>query len=822
MDILLRDIRFGLKLLWKDRGFTATALATLIICIGANVGIFTIVHSVLLKPLPIPESERIILMANQYPNAGIGIASRNSGVPDYYDRLRDVTVLDEQALYNDAGSTIDIGGNPERIPGMTVTPSFFRLVRVAPAVGRTFAEEDGQPGNEQKIVLSHQLWQDLFAGDPGAIGREVRLSERPFTVVGVMPRDFTFVDPKIRYWIPLAFTAEDKSDERRHSNNYYNIGRLKPGATVRQAQMQVDALNAANLERFPNWKPLLINAGFHTTVEPLQNVLVRDVRPTLYLLWGGAAFVLLIGGVNITNLVLARARVRLPELATRLALGAGQVRLTRQLITESILLAVSGGAGGLVVGAAIVRALSSMGLDRIPRASEVHIDGTVILFTLAVAVLSGILIGLVPVGQLFGINLNVVLREEGRSGTTGYTSRMIRRGLVVIQIGFAFVLLIGAGLLLASFRQLLAVNTGFRVDGVVTATTVAPRTRYPGTGELNSWMNAMLSQIRQIPGVSAAGATSNIPLGGDHSDSVILAEGYVMKPGESLVSPTQVTVTTGYFEAMGIPLNRGRYFDDHDTPDGPRTIIVDQSLAKKFWGTADPIGKRMYQPTNPNDLLKIDKNTPFITVVGVIGDVRQMDLAGDGSVGTYYFPFTQHPFNGGTFAVRSPVESDALIKSVRAQVAKVDPQLPLFDIRTMSERTALSLMPRRTAMILALVFAAVALFLAAIGIYGVLTYLVTQRTREIGIRMALGSSERNIFSLLIREGTILTGLGLTIGFAGMLALRHAIENQIYGVHPLDPIVTGTVLVTLGTIALCACALPARRAMKVDPVTVLKG
>jgi predicted permease len=822
MSSLLRDIRFGLKLLWKDRGFTTTAILTLIVCIGANTAIFTIVHSVLLKPLPVPQGDRIILMSNQYPNAGLQSVSTNSGVPDYYDRLRETNVYEEQALYNNTGSTIDINGSPQRIHGMNVTPSFFRLVRVPASFGRTFNEDDGQVGNEQKIILSYGLWQELFAGDVHAIGREVRLSDRPFTVVGVMPRDFLFVDPEVRYWVPLAFTARQKSDEQRHSNNFQNIGRLKAGATVQLAQTQIDALNAANLERFPNWKPLLINAGFHTTVEPLQDVLVRNVRPTLYLLWGGAAFVLLIGGVNIANLVLARSRVRLPELATRLALGAGQVRLTRQLITESVMLALAGGVGGLAAGALIVHALSSIGLDRIPRASEVHIDATVVAFTLAVAIAGGVLIGLVPIGQLFGINLNVVLREEGRSGTTGHAARMVRRGLVVVQIGFAFVLLIGAGLLLASFRNLLSVDAGFRPDGVVTAATVAPRSRYPGAPELINWMTAMLASMRQVPGVVAAGATTSIPLGGNHNDSVILAEGYVMKPGESLVSPTQVTVTPGYFEAMGIPLIRGRYFDDHDTPDSQRTIIVDESLARKFWRNEDPIGKRMYRPENPNDLMKIDKNTKFLTVVGVIGDVRQQDMAGDSSVGTYYFPFAQNPFANGTFAVKSSLESIAVLRAIRAQVSRIDPEMPLFDVRTMNERTELSLMPRRTAMILALTFAAVALFLAAIGVYGVLTYLVTQRTKEIGIRIALGSSEKDVFGLLIREGALLVSIGLSLGFAGTIALRRAIENQIYGVRPLDPIVVGTVLLTLGLIALFACALPARRAMKVDPVTVLKA
>jgi predicted permease len=823
MDSVIRDIRFGLTLIWKDRSFTLTVLVTLIVCIGANASIFTIVHSVLLKPLPVPESDRILLMANQYPNAGFEALSTNSAAPDYFDRLRDVKVFEEQAMYGGGGSTIEINGTAERVQGMNVTPSFFRLVRVPALLGRTFSEEEGETGKEQKIVLSYGLWQQLFAGKADVPGSEVRLSGRPFTVVGVMPRDFLFVDPEVRYWIPLPFTIRQKSDDSRHGNNWHNIGRLKPGATLQQAKQQVDALNAANLERFPQWKPLLLNAGYYTSVDPLQDTLVRDVRATLYLLWGGAAFVLLIGAVNITNLVLARSRARLPELATRIALGAARARITRQLITEGVMLTVGGSLGGLALAGLILRGLALIGMNRIPRANEVHIDLTVVLFTLAIGFVAGILVGLVPISQLFGANLNGILHAEGRSGTAGRSSRIVRRGLVVAQIGIAFVLLIGAGLLLASFRQLLRVDPGFRSTGVITSATAVPRAKYTDNSALITWMKSMLGAIRRVPGVASAAATTSIPFGDNHNDSVILAEGYVMKPGESLISPAQVTVTAGYFETMRIRLIRGRYFDERDTAESQATIIVDEKLANKFWRDGDPIGKRMFMPSNPNDLTRIDANTKFLTVVGVVGNVRQQDIAGDAvTAGTYYFPFEQKPFGSGVFAVKTSINPAAIIKSMRAEIAKIDPELPLFDVRTMTERADLSLLPRRTAMILALSFAGVALFLSAIGIYGVLTYLVTQRTKEIGIRIALGSSAGDVFQLMLREGTMLVLVGLALGLGGTIALRRAIENQIYGIRPLDPVVLSTVVVMLGLIALTACALPARRATRVDPVDVLKA
>jgi predicted permease len=820
METILRDIRFGVKLLLKDRAFAATAILTLAVCIGANAAIFTIVNSVLLRPLPVPESERILLMSNQYPNAGVG-HSNNSGVPDYYDRLRDVKVFEEQAMFGNLGQTIEINGTPQRIRGMSATPSLFRLLRVAPEVGRAFNEDEGAPGNAQKIILSHGLWQELFAGDPNVAGREVRLSGRPFVVVGVMRPDFLFVDPEVRFWIPLAFTAQQKSDDNRHSNNFFNIGRLKPGSTLAQAQMQVDALNNANLDRFPQYKELLINAGFHTTVEPLQEMLVRDVKGTLYLLWAGAVFVLLIGGVNIANLVLARSSLRAKELVTRLALGAGRMRVARQLVTESVLLTLVGGAAGLLMGSAILGALRTIGLSEIPRASEIHMDGAAVIFTLAVSVVVGILIGLFPLGQVLGSNLSQVMREEGRSGTSGRAARLVRRTLVVAQVAFAFVLLVGAGLLLASFRALLGVDPGFQTTGVITAATNLPAARYAGENEMRAFWTQTLDAIRAIPGVTAAGATSSIPFGGGYSDSVILAEGYQMQPGESLISPHQVNVTPGYFESMSIPLVRGRLFDNHDTASSQPVVIVDESLARKFWPNQDPIGRRMRQPGNPNNLMMVDEHTRWLYVVGVVRDIRLEDLAGGkNKAGTYYFVWDQSPFRGADLTIKTSSDTSAVLRLVRAEISKIDPELPLYDIHSMDDRMATSLMSRKASMLLATSFGFVALFLSSIGIYGVLAYLVAQRTREIGIRIALGSSGAEIFRLVLREGLLLVVSGFIIGLIGTAGLRHAIENQIYGITALDPVVIGIVVASLGVVGIVACTLPARRATRVDPVSIL--
>ena len=819
MERLFQDIRFASRLLFKDRAFTVTTLLTLALCIGANATIFAVVNSVLLRPLDVPEPGRLVLFYNSYPRAGVERGS--NGVPDYYDRLREVPAFEESALYNSAGLTIGINGDPQRVRGMFATPSLLRMLRAQPVHGRIFTQAEGEEGADHKAVLTYAFWQQLYAGRTDAVGQQIRISGEPYEIVGVLPKGFEFLDPEVKLWLPLSFSVEEKSDDSRHSNNWSMVGRLRPGATVMQAQQQVDALNARNMERFPHFKEILTNAGFHTVATSLQDDLVRGVRTTLYLLWGGVLLVLLIGVVNITNLVLVRSSGRAKELATRHALGAGLVRLTRQLLTETVLLTLAGGAIGIAIGLWGVDALVGLGLDRLPRGNEVRVDATVIGFTMALALAVGVIVGVVPVVSLRQVNLSQAFREESRSGTAGRGARAMRRALVAGQVGLAFMLLIGAGLLLTSFQRVLAISPGFEPSNVLTARVAAPSSRYPDDAALRTFANRFLEKVRAVPGVQQAGLTSNLPFGGDYSDSVILAEGYQMAPGESLISPFQIRVTPGYFESMGIKLRSGRFFSDSDTDQSAGVVIVDERLARRFWPGQDPVGRRMFKPENAKDLANPGPKARWFTVVGVVSEVRISGLIEtDDRVGAYYFPAAQDAPRYLTLTVRAAGDPIALTPAIRRELAAIDRELPLYGVLTMDQRMSESLVDRRTPMVLAATFAGVALFLAAIGIYGVLAYQVSQRRREIGIRMALGSDARGIFRLVLSEGIALLGVGLTLGLAGAFLVRRAMESQLYGVSAMDPLVLSLVAGLLALVALTACTVPARRAARIDPVVAL--
>jgi predicted permease len=820
METLLHDVTFAARLLWKNKAFTTTALATLAICIGVNTVAFSVMHSVVLKPLPFPEPDRVLVMYNSYPGAGVERAS--NGVPDYFDRLQGVPAFEELALYNEPTLTIGTAGSVQQVRAMGVTPSLFRLVQARPLIGRLFTEEDGEEGHQRKAILSFGLWQELFGNDTAVIGKDIRIYGNPYTIVGVLPRGFAVIDPRVRLYRPLAFSAADKSDDRRHNNDWEMIGRLRPGATLEQVQDQIDAINVTNLDRLPHFRAILTNARFTTRVERLHDEVVRPIRKTLILLWGGAVFVLLIGVINIANLAVARGSVRLKEIATRAALGAGRWQLARQLLTESLLLTTGGAAVGLLMGAWGLSLLSVLHIERIPRGTQVGLDVTGVLYVVALSLLAAVVIALIPLAQGLRVSLTSVFREDGRALTRGRGGRIVRTGLVAAQVAFALVLLTGAGLLMASFRQVLAIRPGFVPDQVVTASVALPAARYPDDASLRAFAERSLDRVRALPGVTGAGITDAIPFGNAFSDSVILAEGYTMQPGESLISGDNVSVTPGYLETMRVPLQEGRFFDGRDTSDAPRVIIIDERLARKFFPGTSPIGRRMWRPTSPEAFRDPEKGATYYTIVGVVASIKLRTLAdGEERVGSYYRPFTQSTDSRVSFALRTTIDPDTMKAELRRVVRDVDPELPLFDAMTMQERIDDSLTNRRSPMLLSVGFSAIALLLAAVGIYGVLAYLVALRTREIGIRMALGSDAARVFRLVFREGALIVALGLIAGSVSSWALGRYLQSLLYEVRPMDPVVASFAVLSLATVALLATALPAWRAARVDPVIALR-
>jgi predicted permease len=815
MQTLLQDVRYGFMLLLKDRAFSIAALVTLALCIGANTAILSVVDSILLRPLPFPESGRVARLYNSYPNAG---APRGeNGVPDYYDRLRETTAFEQLAMFRSRGVTVGERGKPERVEAQEVTPSFFRLLRVPAYRGRTFSDDEGEVGNDRKAVLSHGFWLQAFGGRD-VIGKDIRVDGEPYVIVGVMPRGFRFDDSQPRLWLPAAFTDEMKSDERRHSNSWDMIGRLKSGVTPEQAQLQIDALNRRIDERFPQFREVLRKAGFRTVVTPYLADLTRDVTRTLVLLQVGVLLVLLIGCVNIANLMLIRSTARTRELATRSALGADRSRLMRQLLTESVVLAMIGGVLGVAVGFAGVQLFTATGASELPRGGEIRMNGTVLVATMLLSLVAGLLFGCIPVIRAWRANLSSVFRDEGRTGTASRSTLALRGALVVSQVALAFSLLIGAGLMITSFVKTIGVDPGFDARSVLTASVSLPVTGYPDDPARLQFYRRALERVRAIPGVRAAGATTSIPFGNNFSSSVFFPEGHVPEPGESILSPMQTRITSGYFEAMRIPLVRGRTFTDTDVMGALPVTIIDEWLANRYWKGENPIGKRMC-----SCLPGLTSGPPevYLTIVGVVKSVRMQGLTGEQPPGQYYFPIEQDAPSQVFLTLSTPLDPASLTASVQSVIAELDPDLPVYGAQTMEARIAESLTTERVRLLLLVSFSALALVLAAVGIYGVLAYSVAQRTTEIGVRIALGSSAADIFKLVLARGMQLLGIGLLLGLGASLLLTRFLESMLYGVEPVDIPVFGAVFGVLALVATVACVIPARRAMRVDPVVAIR-
>jgi predicted permease len=691
---------------------------------------------------------------------------------------------------------------------------------VAPDRGRVFDEADGEMGQHQKVLLGHAFWQRQ-GGREDVVGTSIRLNGQPYEVVGVLPASFSFLQNDVDLFMPAAFAPADFGDDRRHSNNWQMIGRLADGASVTVVEEQIDAIRRRNDERFPQFRPLLADAGFNVVVVRLQDDLVRDIRASLYLLWGGVAFVLLLGCVNLANLMLVRSAGRAREMATRHAVGGGIGRLARQLLTETTVLALAGGGAGILLAWWGTRSVAALELDQLPRGYEIALDPAALLFTLAITLGVGLVLGVAPALRLRRMNLNVALREASRGGTSGRRAQQARRLLAMAQVAIALVLLIGAGLLLASFRAVRLMDFGFQPGQVMTATLNLPGSVYNTPVARSAFADRALEGLRAIPGVSGAGATTTLPFSGNLSANVIMGEGHVREPGESLIAPMQVIATDGYLDAMRIQVVRGRGFEARDTAEAPRVAIIDERLAARFWPGQDAVGRRLYRPSDPSDLTRITPQTAYFTVVGVAREIVVMNPSTDFTpVGAFYFPVAQVGPGSLVFTIRTTVASPTLAADIRRAIAALDPGLPVYRIQSMDTWIDNALVGRRAPMLLAAGFSGVALLLAAIGIYGVLAYGVAERRRELGVRMALGGSGGSVFRLVLRDGLTIVAAGITLGLIGAALVGQTMQSLLYGVGPMNPVVIGVVTVGLSLVAMVASGIPALRASRISPAVVL--
>jgi predicted permease len=806
---MLQDIKFGLKLLWNHKAFSLAALLTLALCIGANTAVFTVLNTAVLRELPFPEADRLVKMYNLLP--GLGVADRGANsVPDYLDRSKLTDVFEDVALIGGRGYDVGAEGSAQRIDAEYVTPSYFRVLKTQPILGRAFTDDEAVQGRDRVAVLSEGLWGEMFARDSNVLGRDIRLSGVTYKIVGVMPGTYRAINPERKLWVPFAFTPEQTTDDARYSYSWGMIGRLKRGVTLTAARQRIDALNKANIER-SQVRSLLENARFQTKIVGMKDEMIRDIKDTLYLLQAAVFGVLLIGCVNLANLMLVRTSTRMKELAVRFSLGAGRWRLARQLLTESVTISVLGGVLGIGVAYGCLRLFSYWGAQNLPSGTSIEIDGGVLAFMLAMTVLTGLAFGSVPLLHLFKRDLTEVFRGNERMGTAGRHALSLRAALVVSQVSLAFVLLIGSGLLTRSFMRLLAVDPGFRAENVATAQFSLPSSRYDEGARRRNFITALLEKVRSIPGVKHSGITTYLPFTGRLSWSGIMIEGRQLAPGENPPLPGWNTIDSGYLQAMGIPLLAGRNFSDGDGPDSMRVVLVDQFMAHKYWPNGNPIGAKIHR-INSQDMF---------TVIGVVGSVKAGDLAEQNPVGHLYFHYMQMVPDNMHVVLRGETDGITLTNALRRELSQADPELALFDTKIMPERMSSSLLNRRAAMVLWLVFAGLALLLAAIGIYGVLAYSVTQRTREIGIRMALGAQARDVLRLVLGQGVKVTLIGLAIGAGGAFFLTRAMSALLFEVKPHDPLVYLLTGGLLTAVALVASLIPSLRAVWIQPSEALR-
>lgn len=798
MGTLWQDLKYGLRMMFKSPSITLIAVVALALGIGANSAIFSVVNALVLRPLPYADPDRLVM---------VSVGGHEASAADFLDWKAQSRTLENLSAMSYWDANLGSVAVPERLQGFLVSADLFPMLGVRPAMGRTFLPEEAQPGRDGVVVLSYGLWQRVFGSDPSLLGKTLTINGRTRTVVGIMPHGFQFYD-KAEAWAPLRLDPNDSSVGARRAHYLIAAARLKDGVTIQQAQADMNSINRRLGEQYPE-----TNGSRPVKLVSVHEYAVGPVRPALLTLLGMVGFVLLIACANVANLLLARGASRQREVAVRVALGARRFRIIRQLLTESALLALCGGGLGLLLALwgveLLMNSIPPGWINSIPLTDGVGIDARILVFTLLVSLLTGIVFGLAPAWQISKPDLNSVLKDGGRSGgESGLRQRRLRSLLVVVEVALSLTLLIGAGLMIRSFVRLMKVPTGLNADHVLTMQLALPALKYVEDEQVTAFYSQALERIASVPGVEAVGATTTLPLSGSDQTTKVLVNG---QPAAEAHEVSERDISPDYFRVLGIPLMLGRAFSARDTKDAPGVVIINETMARRLFGSAEAAVGQHLTDEDGKDAREI---------VGLVADVRHSGL--DAELRSEMFmPYTQDSSRSMTLVVRTASDPSGFTPAVRRQLLAVDKDQPIYHVRTMTQVIADSVSQRRLTMLLFGIFASLALVLATIGVYGVMSYSVTQRAHEIGIRLALGAQPRDVFRLVIGQGMALTLGGIVLGLIAAFALTRVMASLLYGVKATDPVTFAGIPLLLAAVALVACYIPARRATKVDPMLALR-